>query len=105
MQNRDILCEYELCNHRNTSGRKFNHLATRCVRLLYINYVQRHNEVLTCIYLHYALQFGLKLKQYPQPQSCKNFDNDKANTKVIHLYFGNPNKLQDNWINILDKTK
>lgn len=47
-----------LCNHCNAKIKSVDHLATKCGRLLYINYTQRHDEVLRCLHLHYVIHYA-----------------------------------------------
>lgn len=78
----------ELCNHCNVSKKTVDHLATKCGRLLYINYVHRHDEVLRCIHLHYLLKYGFKSSKKIRTHKTERFlENENAIIKTDSFIF------------------
>ncbi|XP_029655396.1 uncharacterized protein LOC115229124 [Octopus sinensis] len=48
------------CPHCKAAKKTVDHLATRCERMLYLDYTRRHNEVVRCLHLHFCRLYGLK---------------------------------------------
>jgi hypothetical protein len=89
LQDRNMfLGKQSICNHCNASTKTVDHLATRCGRLLYINYVQRHDEVLRCLHLHYAIQYGFKKSSKLRTHKTSKFlENESATIKTDCFIF------------------
>ena len=49
-----------MCPHCNTQRKTVEHLATQCEKMLYHDYMRRHNEVLRCIHLLLCNKYGVK---------------------------------------------
>ncbi|KAI4290998.1 hypothetical protein PAPHI01_0272 [Pancytospora philotis] len=49
-----------LCPHCRSRHKTVDHLATQCDRMLYHDYMRRHNEVVRCIHLCLCRKYGLK---------------------------------------------
>ncbi len=61
LQDRNMFCNPgEMCPHCKSRFKTIDHLATQCDRMLYHDYMRRHNEVVRCIHLCLCTKYGLK---------------------------------------------
>ena len=69
--------------HCRTQVRSVDHLATQCDRMLYSDYLRRHNEVVRCIHLSLCVKYGLKALPRMRSHSVQEVvANDRAEIRV-----------------------
>lgn len=66
------------CPHCNEKYKTVDHLATQCERMLYHDYMRRHNEVVKCIHLLLCNQYNIirrkKLRDHSLQETISNND-------------------------------
>ncbi|KAL6120553.1 hypothetical protein NUSPORA_02697 [Nucleospora cyclopteri] len=61
LQDRNLYCgNTSICPYYEPVTKTIDHFATRCDRMLSLDYTKRHNEILRCIHLLMCLRYGLK---------------------------------------------
>jgi hypothetical protein len=61
MQDRNMFHgDTTMCPHCKLRPKTVDHLATQCDRMLYHDYLRRHNEVVRCIHLGLCTKYGIK---------------------------------------------
>ncbi|XP_029657411.1 uncharacterized protein LOC115231549 [Octopus sinensis] len=71
------------CPHCKAAKKTVDHLATRCERMLYLDYTRRHNEGVRCLHLHFCRLYGLKNQKRLKTHSVQEvISNERVEVRV-----------------------
>lgn len=84
LQDRNIFMgDTSVCSYCRVKNKTVDHLATRCDRMLSLDYTRRHNEVFRRIHLQICLAFNFKSSKKIRNHSVQEIiENEKVGIKV-----------------------